>query len=480
MKVPSRRRDRQPAPVSELASVQLPSLAPPAAEGQVDVLAPEPEQGYRVRRSVGKARRGWYAPLAAPSPTTSRSAEVLNPALLAQASGYEGTLIGQDALTNSLVAYDPFTAYATGRVNSPNVIVIGAIGFGKSSCLKTVYVLRPLMFANRRVVVIDKKNRAGEGEYAELTRFFGSEPLRFVIGGGGTRINLMDPEILGGAVKGQFRLLRAIAELSNDSRPLDKWEQHALRVAHRATLRDFEHTGKVPVLADLIGRLGVDDPSFERFSDKARERIHQAGLGVGFLIEALLSDELSGLFDGPTSANVRLQDKLTTFDISQLPTDSPAASMVVMAANVWLMGRLRHGHEGTRTNFVAEEGWDLVDGPGGRLFKSNSKLARGLGLSNIAAIHRPGDIPKDSPAIAMIMEAETVHLYRQDRDKDTKACVRLFNLNAGSARLLEQMPTGEHLLKIGGEPELHVRHRRSPLEVRLTNTDEAMTTAGRR
>ncbi len=342
MRMPSRRRDRQPAR-SGLASVQLPALAAAAGgpAAPVDVLAPEPEQGYRVRRSIGKARRGWYAPLAAPSPTTSRSAEVLNPALLAQASGYEGTLIGQDALTNSLVAYDPFTAYAAGRVNSPNVVVIGAIGFGKSSCLKTVYVLRPLMFAGRRVVVIDKKNRAGEGEYAELTRFFGSEPLRFVIGGGGTRINLMDPEILGGAVKGQFRLLRAIAELSNDSRPLDKWEQHALRVAHRATLRDFEHSGKVPVLEDLIRRLGASDESFDGFSDKALERIHQAGLGVGFLVEALLSDELSGLFDGPTSGNVRLQDKLTTFDISQLPTDSPAASMVVMAANVWLMGRCR-------------------------------------------------------------------------------------------------------------------------------------------
>lgn len=75
---------------------------------------------------------------------------------------------------------------------------------------------------------------------------------------------------------------------------------------------------------------------------------------------------------------VRLADRLTVSDVSQLPDDGPAVSMVMAVANVWLLGTLCQ-QRGLRTNFVAEEGWDLVGGPGGRVFKRNSKLARGLG-----------------------------------------------------------------------------------------------------
>lgn len=52
----------------------------------------------------------------------------------------------------------------------------------------------------------------------------------------------MDPQItavIGRA--GQFRLLRAMAELANSSVPLDKREAEALRVAHAATLTLAEY-----------------------------------------------------------------------------------------------------------------------------------------------------------------------------------------------------------------------------------------------
>ena len=50
-----------------------------------------------------------------------------------------------------------------------------------------------------------------------------------------------------------------------------------------------------------------------------------------------------------------LHPKLTTFDISALPEDGPATSMVMVVANAWLMGMLTHD-TGWRTNFIAEEG----------------------------------------------------------------------------------------------------------------------------
>ncbi len=453
-------------------------------EGVMELPAP---QGYVVRRSARRARRGGYAPLTPPALTSTRQAEILNTALVAAPTDAHGIINGKDMLSNTPVAHDPFTAYEEGTITSPNVTVLGVIGAGKSSLIKTVYVLRPLILRHRRAVVMDKKDRGGEGEYCELARELGSEPFRMVIdedGEKGTTLNLLDPAILaGGGRAGQYRLLRSMAELSNDGLALEKWEKKALRAAHKATLRAAEHDGQVPVLEDLLRQLGRMHPDFDEYSMKARERIHQAGLGVHQLLEAMVADELCGLFDGPTSREVRLADKLTVFDVSQLPDDGPAVSMVMTVANVWLLGTLRN-QRGLRTNFIAEEGWNLVGGPGGRVFQSNAKLSRGLGLSNIAAIHHVADIPEDDPAIAMLKEAQTVHLYRQDRAEDIDAITKMYTLDPGSAGTLPNLGNGHHLLKIGNRREIHVEHVRSQLERGLTNTDAAMvfdpaTVAGR-
>lgn len=441
-----------------------------------EIAVPEP-QGYVLRGSPRKARRGWYAPLAAPALTSTRQAEVLNTALIAAPTDARGIIVGRDTLSNTPVAHDAFTAYEEKQISSPNVIVIGVVGTGKSSLLKTVYVLRHLILRNRRAVVMDKKDRGGEGEYCELSREMGAEPCRMVLGGGGTILNILDPGILRGAGRsGQALLLIALAELANNSVPLDKWEKAALRAAHKATLRAADAEGRVPLLADLLPQLGKMHPDFDDHSAMAKEVVHQAGLGVRHMLSAMLADELSGLFDGPTSPNVALADKLTVFDVSQLPEDGPAVSMVMTVANAWLLGTLKR-HRGLRTNFIAEEGWNLIGGPGGRFFKSNSKISRGLGMCNIAAVHHPADIPEGDPAIAMMKEAQTLHLFRQDRDEDVEAVIRLGGLDGGSRGTLSKLEQGHHLMKIGDRREIHVEHIRSESERRLTYTDEAMVGA---
>lgn len=519
---PDRRPDRlpEPAPLPETPTPPAPSMPPPAAtttgagehalasysvmplarpnrqpaagvaaRDDQDLTAtagvmelPEP-RGYQVRRKRGRAARAWYAPSSPPALTSTRQAEILNTAIVAASTSHEGTVIGRDRLSNTPVAHDPFTAYERSEISSPAVVVLGVVGSGKSSLLKTVYIMRPQIMRNRRAVIMDKKDKGGEGEYAPLCRAYGAEPLRMVVGQGGTRLNIMDPLVLaghdntteGGRTGGQVQLLVALAELANNSEPLEKWERAALRHAFVATRAACEADGRVPILGDLMQRLGgMDTADTADYSAGSKERYHQAGLGVRHLLEGMLADELSGLFDGPTSREVRLEERLTVFDISQLPDEGPAASMVMTVANVWLLGTLRH-QRGLRTNFIAEEGWDLVGGPGGRVFQRNSKLARGLGLSNIAAIHHVADIPPHDPAIAMLKEAQTVHLYRQDRADDIEAVVSLYGLDPGARHSLEHMPDGHHLLKIGARREILVEHVRSRLERDLTNTDEAMT-----
>lgn len=431
-------------------------------------------RGARSRPKVNVARREGYFRRATPAPTTTRQAEILNPALIAAPTDDEGVVIGRDMLSNSAVAHDPFTAYQRKIITSPAVVVLGVIGSGKSSLIKTVYVLRPIILKGRRAVVMDKKDRNGEGEYCELTRELGSDPYHFRIGGGGTVINPMDPiitEAIGSG--GQLGLLRAMAERSANLDALDAWQGKALRSAYLVVMRSAEQNGRTPLLSDLVRALPTPRDPEGIMSVAAAERLHQAGLELSFLFEAMLLDELSGLFDGPTSEHVRLNDKLTTFDISQLPEDGPANALVQAVAHSIVLARLRRDR-GQGTNFVSEEGWSLVSGPVARQMNANQMLARGLGLSNVVAMHHVAQVGQDSEARSLLREPQTVHIYQQDRSEDIDAVVQMYGLDEGSAHSLASLEQGHHLLKIGRRAEIHVQHTRSELEERLTETDDAM------
>ena len=86
--------------------------------------------------------------------------------LVAEAGlGHRGVLIGRDVLGGSFV-YDPFALYRAGVVTNPNMVVIGQIGRGKSSFVKS-YLWRQAVFG-RSAWVIDPK-----GEYGPAVRGLG-------------------------------------------------------------------------------------------------------------------------------------------------------------------------------------------------------------------------------------------------------------------------------------------------------------------
>lgn len=455
-----------PRPTQDTSGIEMRPFAP---------------KGSQLRVNARKAARAFYAPAPVGAPSTTRQAEVLNTAVIAAPTDAEGIAIGQDVLSWSVVAHDPFTAYEKGHISSATVVVIGDVGQGKSSLIKTVYLARPLVLQRRRVVVIDRKDKGGAGEYAGLCeKFEGSTRIDFRLDGGGSRINVLDPVIAGASgVSGQLRLLQTLAELArgNDG-VLDEWELQALRHALGRTLRAEQDSGRCQTLTEVVGQLHNLDPARMGLRGAAADRIYMAAISTEFLLGSLL-EEYSGLFDGETTPGVDLGSRLTSFDISQLPMDGPAASLVVATVNTWMLGRLRR-ERGWFTNRIDEEGWDVVAGPVGRQHRAQVKLHRGLGLSEIISFHKLADLPVDSPAVAFLQEAQTVHIFGQARVEDQERCASTFNLEPGSAASIGQLPIGDHLLKIGTRPEVHIRHVRSDLEAELTNTDEAMTTTGRR
>lgn len=433
-------------------------------------------QGPQLRDRKQAAKRGAYAPQAEGAPTTTRQGEILNPAVLAAPTDPDGIAVGVDKLTSAMVTHDPFTAYRAKQISSPGVIVLGLIGSGKSSLVKTVYVLRPLTFRRRRAVVVDRKDMGGVGEYTDVTSELGGNhfPFRIGSGAGGYTLNPLDPqmlEVIG--VARQRMLLRGMIERVNGV-DLNQWERKGLRTAHRLLLHRAERAGQVPVMEDLIPLLGnMDHDLYADFSPGAKERVHEAGLGVRFLLEELLSDELDGLFNGPTTAGVNLDAKLTSFDISQLPESGPAAGLVMSVAQAWVIGQIRRDR-GWATTFVVEEGWDMLSGSIGRTSKAMQLLARGWGLSMVTAIQHIRQVRTDSEAREMLQEPQTVHLYKQEREEDVQDCINNFGLNPQSADTLRNQLSGAHLLKIGSRPEIAVQHVRSGWEERITDTDNQM------
>lgn len=441
--------------------------------------------GAQLRLSPRAARKGWYAPALPGAPSTTRQAEILNTALIAPPTGSEGIPNGRDVLSRALLAHDPATAYnQTPRVvTSPNILTFGTVGAGKSSFTKTTCVIRPLVLAHRSAVVFDKKpdDAAPEqGEYAALARRFASEPIRFTEDGTGTRLNILDSLVAAGSgAKGMYRLLNVVARTARDDAPLNEWEKKAIRSALAKTLADAEGTGRAPTTADLLPHLGnaADDPAIAAdLSPHARDLIHEAGLGLRWTFEELL-EAYPGLLDGDTSPDVDLSHKLTVFDLSQLADDGPAVPVVMAIANMWLMGRLRRerGSQRRVTNIVYEEGWHIIGGPSAGLIRSNEKLSRALGITNVFNMHKGTDIPKDSAGYAVIQEAQTVYAFRQDRPEDAAWAQHTFNMEPETAQTLMDLPVGHCVMKIGNRPEIQLQHVRSRWETEVTNTDAALS-----
>ncbi|WP_370146505.1 hypothetical protein [Kitasatospora sp. GAS206B] len=466
----------------------------PFAEPTVGEGPTAPAQLRMSERRKFLDQRGFYEPRCRSIKTTTRQAEALNIAIAGPPSSPRGLFVGQDVISGQMVVHDVFQAYEDNVISSPNYVVLGDVGKGKSSLLKTWAVLRPLILAGRRAVVIDKKlqrwpDGSRSGENTMLARFLGSEPVIFRIGGGGSCINPLDPRIASlvdeedeeGNVPagqeerpaGQSMLLRTIMHRALD-RPLSPREGKALREAHRAALTSGLNGGYEPTLKDVY--LALLHPS-QQAADHAVTSVAELrewGRDSAYEMERLISDDLSGLIDGPTSSDVRLDSRLTVFDLSLLPEEGPSLSIVMTIINTWLSNLLANEQGRWQTHFVVEEGWHLVTGPTAKVFQRNWKLARGLGLSNGVAIHHPSDIDPLSPAIALLKEAETVFIYGQARQDDALECVRLFGLPHTALDTIRQLPQGVCLLKIGSRPPLLVRHLRSSIESELTNTDSGM------
>lgn len=455
-------------------------------EGEV---SPFDHPGSRVRVKSSAARRGWYAPSAEGAPSTTRQVEILNTAIIGTPTGFDGIVQGRDVVSQTPFTHDAVTAYnaVPRRVSSPNAVTLGDVGAGKSTKCK-VGLMRELVPLNRRALIFDKKAQGDEGEYANVARLFGSEPIRFSLDGQGTKINMLDPLIaqtmlddrkdnaLYRSRDSRFALLQNAVELVRGGHELSSWDEEALRAALRETDRHLEG-GRTATISDLLPHLGYI-ADYARTQDGLREgaldALHEAGVQLRFTLHTLL-DSYGGMLDGETSKDVDLRGKITSWDISQLPEDGPAIPVVMQMGYSWLLGRVR-AERGVKTSVIWEEGWHAIDGPIAKYMRSSQKLSRALGIANQFNLHKASDLDtgERSNSKAILEESPTTYIFRLGKREDADWACKMFDLPRDTADTIMHLPDGQFIAKVGKADPVQVHNILSPLEARVTNTDEAL------
>jgi len=396
-------------------------------------------------------------------------ARAIYPFLAETGLGWRGCLIGSDS-SGGAFCFDPWELYHRGLISSPNVIVLGEIGHGKSALMKTL-LWRMLLFG-RRAFVLDVK-----GEYAPLCQAAQVTPV-YLAPGNGVCLNPLSGRDPGA----QVQMLRAVAGTAV-RRPLSSEEAGALREAlaevnNRRQDHDAEAT--IPRVLELL---------FEPAPDMcARLRTSPAALATGSRevalgLQDLCEGPLRGMFDGPTTAGLDLDGRLVVLDLSAVK-DSPAVGILMACASGWLATRLEAtSATGTpgRLISVADEAWKILEHEGLALwFRQNFKLARQYGVMNIVVAHKAADLAgsgdqgtaRQAAARGLMSDCAVRVVYRQATAEIPNAQA-LLGLSDREGEIVSQLGKGQALWQVG-ERSFVVQHHRSRIERGLTNTDEGM------
>lgn len=387
--------------------------------------------------------------------------------------GGRGVFIGQDLFGGGSFCYDPFELYSQGILTDPNMIVLGHIGRGKSSLVKT-YIIRQQVFG-RKAAVMDPK-----GEYGDLAAALGVTPLRLTPGGA-IRLNPLDPGPAGGeldteeTITRQETLLTSISEAALKRR-LSPSEQTACRLA-LDFCRSKSNQPTIPQVAAAM--LNPNYQSATR-AHTTPDRLAEDGRELALELLRLCEGDLRGMFDGQTSVDIDWDGPLVIIDLSALH-QSDALPILMTCAASWLQAAFARPGAGKRI-IVIDEAWSILKTIGiARWLQANFKLSRAYGIQNMIIMHRvsdlkaTGDLGTETRTIAegLLSDAGTRVVYAQSPDEIVTAKA-LLDLTGTEANLLPSLGRGEAVWKVGSRSFV-VRHLLGRAELSLVNTDARMS-----
>lgn len=403
---------------------------------------------------------------------TTATVRGLYPFMAAGASGTGGVYIGRD-LHGGAFTYDPWLAYQARLLGSPNLLVAGQLGRGKSALVKT-YLYRQQVFG-RRAWVLDPK-----GEYHGLAAAAGTRPLA-LRPGGQVRLNPLEAGRLAHDESPhelelrQLRLLTALAEgaLARSLAPGEHTAcQQALAAARARTSE--------PTIPAVVEHLLDPDQDAARGAGTTPARLADESREAALALRRLVHGDLAGMFDGPTTPGLDLDAGLVVLDLSAVHA-STALGLLLTCTTAALQARLTADGASKRI-VVIDEAWAVLADLGvARWMRAAFKLARQYGVQHIAVLHRLSDLDaagaegteQGKHARGLLHDTETRVLYGQ-RESEVPTTTRLLGLSTTEAELLPTLGPGIALWRVGTRVYL-VQHRLGRHEHALVDTDTAMT-----
>jgi type IV secretory pathway VirB4 component len=403
---------------------------------------------------------------------TSRHAQSAYPFVADPGLGPDGVLIGHDALGRAF-CYDPFVLYQQGRLNGPNLLLLGDIGYGKSALTKA-YLYRQAVFGYVPLVTDVK------GEYDRLCEALEVNPVRFT-SGGHLRLNPLDPKV-GGPERPT--LLRSVAELLL-GRNMQPREGAALEQAWTEVELAARRRHRQPCLPELVTALLRPTQDAAGALETRAGELVEWGRDVAFSLRRLVTGDLGGMFDQETSLGLDLDARMVSVNLRQVSDDAKPILVACVAA--WLKGVWANG-DGLRRIVVQEEAWHLLRSPAfAELQQQNFKLARQYGVQNVVVAHHLGDLHAAGDAGSrtaelargLLADAATRVLYHLD-EGELHATAPLLGLNRAHTQVIPKLPRGAGLWLVGGRAHLVHHHLAPPPspESWIVDTDQAMRAPG--
>lgn len=278
---------------------------------------------------------------------TTAHLQALYPFVAEGGLGGGGPLIGRDLLGGAF-CYDPWDLYRRGVLTNPNLIVLGQVGRGKSTFVKT-FVWRQVAFG-RQAWIVDPK-----GEYGPLAEAAGARPIRLAPGGS-IRLNPFDLAPGRGGRKGGSGAgtgpvaeglpgvapaVRRRAELacslaaSSLGRSLSPPERTAVELA----VRSMDGRALEPTLPGVVAAMLDPDSSLAATVGTDAAGLAHDGRLVALELRRLVEGDLAGIFDGPTSPGLGLDAPVVVLDLSAVFA-SPALAVLMTCATGWLQATL--------------------------------------------------------------------------------------------------------------------------------------------
>ena len=393
-----------------------------------------------------------------------------------------GCFVGVEANGGGAFTYCPWTFEARhpGLLSNPNMLVLGNQNAGKSTLAKT-YVYRQVGIFGRRAVVTDVKR-----EYVPLAEALGGAVISLRPGeaGEGLRLNPLSPWAPRGD---RLLILYAVAEVAV-GHPLSSTDRALTRLA-------LEHAEAVSAtgeatLPDVVRALFDPSEDMARAQGVSRAQLAADGRELANGLGELVSGQLRGMFDGPTSAGLRWGAPVVVLDISDTGGRS-GMGIIMLCATAWqralVMEEKRRGYA-RPTIHVTDEAWmALALAREAEAAQERTKLSRDHNVASLYLIHKLADLKAagdEGSRVRQIAEnlvadcaTRVVHAQPSSEARTLREVVGLTDAEIALVTSPRIMRTGQALWKLVDRSFL-VQVVLAPEELALVRTRDAMQTAG--